>query len=159
MRAKVFVLPAIRGLNGIVFLTLDDIHPEQKALLHALIPENVLNNMSSPREDLWADIQHTTIMFCSFDLDVTTKVCSSDVFCRRRAWVRNGIGVGCDTTRVRERDWDEDFADGMLVCSSVLVCPSVAVYSSDLSVGPSPHAGLPGPRVLFFPPWICLFCR
>ena len=127
MRANVFVLPAIRGLNGIVLLNLDDIHPEQKALLHALIPENVLNNMSSPHEDLWADIQHTTIMFCSFDLDVTTKVCSSYVFCRRRGWVRNGIGVGCDTTRVRERDWDEDFADGMLVCMHVQFCASLFI--------------------------------
>lgn len=43
-------------------------------MLHALIPENVLDHMSSSDEDLWADIHHTTIMFCSFTFDVNTKV-------------------------------------------------------------------------------------
>ena len=45
----------------------------QRALLHTLIPPNVLDNMRGPNEGVCTEIHHVTMMFCSFDLDVSTK--------------------------------------------------------------------------------------
>ena len=45
----------------------------QRALLYTLIPANVLDNMRGPEEGVCTEIRHVTMMFCSFDLDVSTK--------------------------------------------------------------------------------------
>jgi hypothetical protein len=48
---------------------------QQRALLHTLIPPNVLENMATATADdgLCTAIQHVTIMFCSWNFNVTTK--------------------------------------------------------------------------------------
>ena len=46
---------------------------QQRKLLHTLIPPNVLDNMRGPNQGRCAEIQHVTMMFCSFDFYVSSK--------------------------------------------------------------------------------------
>jgi len=46
---------------------------QQRKLLHTLIPPNVLENVRGPNQGRCAEIQHVTMMFCSFDFYVSSK--------------------------------------------------------------------------------------
>ena len=59
---KEFVLHKVHGIAS----------EESRALLHTLIPPNVLNSMSSPDASVCTDIPHVTVLFCSLQFNVAS---------------------------------------------------------------------------------------